>query len=281
MTSLADLIRTATAQLAASGVDNSGLDARLLIAHALKCDRVQLTVDARREITESENSAAQELIERRTKREPVARILGLREFWGLPFGLNEATLDPRPDTETLVEAALKNAKKTPEHILDLGTGTGCLLLALLNEYPSAAGLGIDIAPRAVEQAAINAKRLELDTRARFMVNDWLDHLDEKFDLIVSNPPYIAKADIPSLMPEVRDYAPHAALDGGTDGLDPYRLLIPLLPRFLRPEGLALFEVGQGQAPEVCALFKAAGLDSISVHNDLGGIERCVAGYLLP
>ena len=327
MPSLSEILRDAAARLAAADVDNPALDARLLIAHALNCDRAQLLTQDERLLTAEESATIQKLIERRANREPVARILGLREFWGLPFGLNEATLDPRPDSETLVEAALKNhpplaggsklplqfrggvtrdveKEETPSpakttdlpsgkskfllplpqgeralssfRLLDLGTGTGCLLLALLHEWPHATGLGVDIAPRAVEQAQANAKRLGLEDRAAFRANDWLDGTIETFDVIICNPPYIASAEIPALMPEVRDHDPRAALDGGEEGLAIYRLLIPQLPRFLNPQGFAVFEIGQGQAEAVCALFRQAGFRDVSTRRDLGGIERCVA-----
>ena len=161
-------------------------------------------------------------------------------------------------------------------IIDLGAGTGCLLLALLHELPQATGLGVDIAPRAIEQATINAERLGLSGRAAFQVGNWLDGITGTFDLIISNPPYIAASDIPKLMPEVREYDPLAALDGGADGLDIYRHLIPQLSRFLNPDGFVVFEIGQGQAAAVSEMFRAAGFTGISAHKDLGGVERCVA-----
>jgi release factor glutamine methyltransferase len=273
------LYRTQDA-LAQAGIDNPSLDTRLLVAHALGCEHVDLALEPERILTPEEIAKIDALIARRAKREPVARILGLREFWGLSFALNEATLEPRPDTEALVEVVLKSrapslGPRTPT-FLDIGTGTGCLLLALLHELPEATGLGIDIAPRAVQQARHNAGRLGLTTRASFRVNYWLEALGEMFDIIVCNPPYVASADIPSLMPEVRDHDPHEALDGGADGLDVYRFLIPQLPYFLNPSGLAVFEIGQGQAEAVTALFRTAGFTKTSVHKDLAGIERCIA-----
>ncbi len=273
---------------------------------ALGCDRAALLSQSGRVLKEEETSAIDALIARRKAYEPVSRIIGKKEFWGLTFSLNEATLDPRPDSETLIEAVLsKNpsplmgsiaAKRSGEsfcsreglgggdanqatppsiRILDLGTGTGCLLLALLHEIPQATGLGIDIDERAVEQASENAKALGLGDRAAFRISDWLGGLKETFDIIVSNPPYIPESVIPSLMPEVRDYAPLAALDGGSDGLDPYRLLIPQLHDFLNPGGLVAFEVGQGQAGSVAALLQEYGFTNIARHKDLGGIDRCI------
>jgi release factor glutamine methyltransferase len=301
--SLSALILRFQDTLAQAGVDNPALDARLLVAHALGCERVDLVLQSERVLTEDDVTRVEALIARRVKREPVARILGMREFWGLPFGLNEATLEPRPDSETLVETMLAlwsgargQQSKVPLplreggrdsaqsklcaqrlRILDLGTGTGCLLLALLHEWPEATGLGVDVAIRAVEQAMENAERLGLAGRAEFRVGDWLEGIDETFDIVVSNPPYIVSGDIPALMPDVREHDPLAALDGGTDGLDVYRHLIPRLPKFLNPNGFAVFEVGQGQAGAVRALFREAGFADITVHKDLGGIERCVAG----
>ncbi len=296
MVTLFDLLRASQDELAAAGVDNPVPDSRLLIAHALTCGRADLLTQTDRVLSAEEAAVIQTLISRRAAREPVSRILGLREFWGLPFGLNEATLDPRPDSETVIETALTEGRKQGSGIrkksefaslmpdscflpsvLDLGTGSGCLLLALLHEWPQATGLGVDIAPRAIEQAQINARRLGIQDRAAFRVNDWLDDIEETFDVIVCNPPYIAAADIPALMPEVREHDPLAALDGGRDGLDAYRHLIPLLPQRLKNGGWAFFEAGQGQAEAVCGLFREAGFRDIRAARDLGGIERCVAG----
>ncbi|NTU77152.1 MAG: peptide chain release factor N(5)-glutamine methyltransferase [Alphaproteobacteria bacterium] len=275
---LLEIIHKAQKELAAAGVDHPALDARLLIGHALGCDRAQLMMQSRRVLTDEEIAAILKLIERRARRVPVARILGLREFWGLPFGLNEATLEPRPDSETLIEAALR-IPFSNGRLLDLGTGTGCLLLALLHEWPEATGMGVDIAPRAVEQARANAERLGLADRATFRVNSWADGVTERFDLIISNPPYIASGEISGLMPEVRDYDPRAALDGGSDGLDVYRHLIPRLPRLLNPQGAAIFEVGQGQATAVADLLRQSGFPDVATCRDLGGVERCVMGTI--
>ncbi len=290
---LKDIVQIAQQRLKEAGVDDPQFDTRLLAAHALSCNRMQIMMQAERIMTAEEIAAVYRLIDRRAAREPVARIIGEREFWGLPIALNEATLEPRPDSETLVEAALtkmegltSSAKLSAEamaktkslalNILDLGSGSGCLLLALLSKWPNATGLGIDISPRAVEQARINAERLGLADRAAFRVNYWLEGLGETFDVIISNPPYVASGDIPNLMPEVRNFDPHEALDGGADGLDVYRFLIPQLPLFLNPNGFAIFEVGQGQAEAVCGLFRGAGFANVATHTDLGGVMRCVA-----
>lgn len=277
--SLSDFIRSAETRLTVAGIDNPSLDARILIAQALHLDRAQLLSRSARVLEEPEIRDLDALIARRSKREPVGRILGAREFWSLSFGLNEATLEPRPDSETLVEAGLNVLRRAsssqPLRILDLGTGTGCLLLALLHELPNATGLGIDRAARAVEQATKNAEQLDLKPRAEFKVNDWLTGIDEPFDLIISNPPYIAEASIPTLIPEVRAHDPLLALNGGTDGLAAYRLLIPALPRVLKPNGFAVFEIGDGQTNDVTRLFESAGFKNIQTRRDLNGIERCL------
>ncbi|MDD4616431.1 MAG: peptide chain release factor N(5)-glutamine methyltransferase [Alphaproteobacteria bacterium] len=318
-------IRSAIQKLRNSGVENPQLDARLLIGDALNLDRAEMLSQAQRALSVEEIAAAEMLLARRVAGEPVARIMGHREFWGLDFGLNEATLEPRPDTETLVEVVLKilnrpdaiqgsatpgqgrgNAAKAlvegqnpllrtpplpnpphegegilplysppPLRILDLGTGTGCVLLALLHELPEATGLGIDAGPRAIDQAAINAAALNLNSRAKFRTGNWVKGVKEKFDVIVSNPPYIASSEIPGLMREVREFDPLLALDGGEDGLDAYRALIPHVADLLSPKGLVAFEVGQGQATSVAALFHESGFKQVSVHKDLAGINRCV------
>ncbi|MDX9690093.1 MAG: peptide chain release factor N(5)-glutamine methyltransferase [Proteobacteria bacterium] len=277
---LKDIVQNTILTFELSGVETPALDARLLIAHALDVDRLYLLNHAQDPITDSQVEEIRALIIRRLTRESVARIIGYREFWGLRFDLNEATLEPRPDSETLIEAALK-ISPTPRRILDIGTGTGCLLLALLHEWPEAAGVGLDIAPRAIEQATQNAQNLDLCNRTIFHESDWLSALlpDEKFDLILSNPPYIPSDDIATLQPEVYEYDPLLALDGGVDGLDPYRFLIPQLHRHLNRKGHVLFEVGIEQAPLVQALLQEHGFQDVYTAKDLGGISRCVGGAL--
>lgn len=271
---LNDFLLTAFDKLKQAGIDNPQLDARLLTGHILKMDRAQLLAQTERTLPLDEIARINELLQKRANGLSVARILGHREFWGLEFGLNEATLEPRPDSETLIEAALKQARSA-KRILDLGTGTGCLLLSLLQEMPDATGLGIDINPRAVEKALENASALKLEKRATFRVGNWLQGISEKFDLIVSNPPYIPTKDIEGLMREVRDHDPRQALDGGLDGLDPYRHMIPQMGDFLTPKGMVAFEVGLGQADVLKKLFEKHGFQSIAAHKDLGGILRCV------
>ncbi|MBU6426457.1 MAG: peptide chain release factor N(5)-glutamine methyltransferase, partial [Rhodospirillales bacterium] len=194
-------------------------------------------------------------------------------FWGLDFLTSPATLIPRPDTETLVAAALEH-RPAPSTILDLGTGTGCLLLACLHEYPGAFGVGVDLNPHATRLARRNAQRLGLGNRAAFLTGSWAGALNHRFDLVLSNPPYIESADIAGLMPEVAAYEPAAALDGGADGLGAYVAILADLGRILAPDGTAVLELGAGQAKSVCELGFTAGLE-YSLHRDLSGVERAI------
>jgi release factor glutamine methyltransferase len=217
---------------------------------------------------------------RRAAGEPLSRILGRREFWGLEFALTPETLDPRPDTETIVETALAAfAARRGEalRIVDFGVGSGALLAALLSEFPAARGVGVDLSPGAAAQARANLASLGLDARAEIRVGDWAEGLDGCFDLIVANPPYIRSGDIAGLAREVRDHDPRLALDGGADGLDAYRVLTPQIARLLAPDGRFFVEVGAGQAEAVAALAAAAGLSAIATRRDLSGLERVVSG----
>jgi release factor glutamine methyltransferase len=276
---VADAICDATKRLREAGVDEPRRDARLLLADAMGVKHPAL-LDPAVPLSEFAHSRFDRTVSRRAAREPVARIRGAREFWGLKFALAPDTLDPRPDTESLVEAALAAfPDSAPQRILDLGTGSGCILCALLHEWPEARGVGIDISAAAVETARANADRLGLGDRARFVVGDWNDALGERYDLVVSNPPYIRSADIAALAPEVSAFDPRRALDGGVDGLDAYRAITPLLPRLLTRDGVAAFELGLSQAEEVERLIAAARLDLVEVRPDLSGIPRAlVARY---
>ena len=265
-------------------IESAELDARLLLGHALGLDLTGLISAAQRRLTPDESARLEAFADRRLAGEPVARIIGEKEFWGLPLQLSSATLVPRPDTETVVELALELLRAggdlhRPLRIADLGTGTGAILLALLSELPAAQGFGTDISESALQTAAANAARTGLSGRAAFLACDYASGLSGAFDLIVSNPPYIRSADIAALAREVRDHDPVAALDGGADGLDAYRALIPQAAGLLAPGGLLIVEAGAGQSGHIQALMTAAGLMAgTAPRADLAGIPRAVAGH---
>ncbi len=271
------LLDAASSRLAAAGVAEPRRDARLLLAAALESSAATLL--ARDDLVVDAGVAARfdGHVARRAEREPVSRILARREFWSLPFRLTPAMLDPRPDSEALIEAALALVpdRAAPLRLLDLGTGSGCLLLALLSELPRATGLGIDRDPDAVAGAAANARALDLASRAAFRPGDWGAGLAERFDLVVANPPYIPDGEIATLAPEVARYEPRGALAGGADGLDAYRVLAGQLGDLLAAEGHAVLELGRGQDAAVAALLRAAGLEIRGFRHDLGGVVRCV------
>jgi release factor glutamine methyltransferase len=220
---------------------------------------------------------------RMVDREPLSRILGRREFWGLEFTLSAETLDPRPETETLVEAVLRRRidRNRPYRFLDLGTGTGCLLLALLHEFPEARGIGIDIGESVARTAAANAARLGFASRAVFFVGDWATAVTGSFDAVIANPPYIARADLELLPREVACYDPRRALDGGEDGLAPYRAIANEVPRLLVPDGIFVTEVGVDQADAVAAVVTLNGLILDGIDRDLAGNNRCVIARPAP
>jgi release factor glutamine methyltransferase len=282
-----DIRRVLTARLKAAGNDSPELDARLLAGAALGLDLTGLITAANRTLTATESDHLETLAQRRLAGEPVARILGIREFWGLPLKLSGATLVPRPDTETVVERALEllrtdGAIDRPLRLADLGTGSGAILLALLSELPNARGFGTDISTDALETARGNAARLALADRATFVACDYAGGLSGPLDLIVSNPPYIRSADIAGLATEVRDHDPRAALDGGVDGLDAYRVLIVQSAALLAPNGLLVVEAGRGQSGDIEALMTAAGLTTAGPPKaDLAGIPRAVSARQLP
>ena len=267
----------AVARLEAAGIDGAGFDARLLVAAALGIERPALI--AERPLTAAEQARLEAMVARRAGREPVSRILGRRGFWTLDLMLGPATLDPRPDSETLVEAVLADPvardRRAALRLLDFGTGSGCLLLALLAELPNSTGIGVDRSLDALDIARANAAAAGLAGRAAFRQGDWGAGLTGGFDVIVSNPPYIPAAEIAALEPEVRCFDPLLALDGGVDGLDCYRALAPEIARLLAPAGIAAIEIGQGQAVAVAELLRSAGLAVGPIRRDLGGVERCV------
>lgn len=267
--------------------------ARKTIALALKrAGIVDFTFEARilvedlagggEQLDEAASERLNDAIVRRLAGEPLWRILGAREFWGLSFALSPGTLEPRPDSETLIEAALIHlASRRHEtlRMLDLGTGTGCLLIATLREFPQASGIGIDLSPDAVATATGNAARNGLGERAAFRQGDWTSGIDESFDLILSNPPYIGSSEIAGLDRAVREHDPLLALDGGPDGFDAYRALAATLPDHLKPKGRAIMEIGAGQEEGVVALMRQAGLRHLDSRRDLGGhIRALVFGH---
>jgi release factor glutamine methyltransferase len=275
MISISEALRDATDKLTKAGVDNARLDARLLLAEALGVNGTWLFNHANDALPDESAFAA--LIERRLNREPVSLILGRREFWSLDFTVTRDTLAPRPDSETLIEAVLAELpdRNRPLSLLDLGTGTGCLLLSLLSELPAARGIGVDIDPATLAVAQGNAQRLGFGGRAEFIRSDWWQNINGCHDVILSNPPYIVSGEIEGLDPEVAKYEPLRALDGGADGLRAYRLLAAGAQEFLTKEGIIAFEVGAGQASDVAALLTQAGFALRAIRRDLSGIERCV------
>ncbi|WAC29174.1 peptide chain release factor N(5)-glutamine methyltransferase [Ancylobacter sp. SL191] len=274
----ADLLRTLAARFAAAGLDTPEREARALLRAALGLSDLDLV--ARDDVAVADDDAArlESLATRRASGEPLARLTGHREFWSLDFALAPDTLVPRPDTETLIEAGLE---AFPDHtralrILDLGTGSGAILAALLSEYPAAWGLGVDLSEGAARQARANLERLGLADRAAILVGAWDAGISGRFDLVVSNPPYIASTDIPTLEVEVRTHDPLLALDGGADGLDAYRAITAALPRLLAPGGRAILELGIGQETDVVALLAASGVPADGpARRDLGDVARAI------
>lgn len=253
------------------------LDARLLVAHALGRDPSELLLADHEAVDGRVTAKVEAWAARRAAGEPVARITGHKEFWGLDLLLSADTLVPRPDTETVVEAALAAADRRGGRdafpsILDLGTGTGAILLALLSERPQATGVGVDLAEGAVRTARQNAQRLNLAARARFIAGDWAEAIAGRFDLVVANPPYIETGTIGGLGLEVRDHDPHVALDGGADGLEAYRAIVGDLDRLVAPEGAAFLEIGAGQSDPVQAIGQTHGW-CVAFVPDLSGIAR--------
>jgi release factor glutamine methyltransferase len=273
-------IAQAKAKLDAAGVENPETDIRLLIQHALKIEHAALLMNLNRMLVDDEVKLLDGYIARRANREPVSRITGSRGFWKHEFKITPQTLDPRPDSETLVETALKRVRPAPVTILDLGTGTGCLLLSLLGEWVKARGVGLDISEEAAVTARENAQSLNLASRAEFIATDWENYTPaEAFDLVISNPPYIALHEIPDLAPEVTTYDPPAALVGGMDGLDCYRSIAGLLPRFLKKGGWVLFEIGHTQANDVKSILANAGCVMIDTVPDLAGSDRVIVAKM--
>ena len=274
---LGSLLAAVAAALSRAGFEEPRRVARRLIASASDFAPAELFGRPERMLDVPQVDRVLRTLARMVESEPLSRILGRREFWGLEFALSADTFDPRPETETVVEAVLRRVldRAAPLQFLDLGTGTGCILLALLSEFRAAIGFGVDIAPGAAMTARRNATALGLAERAHFLVGDWGRALSSRFDVIVSNPPYITGAALADLPREVALYDPSRALDGGADGLSAYRALVVDLPRLLGPRAVFACEIGLGQAPAVAAMLQAIGLADDGCERDLAGIARCV------
>lgn len=267
-----------------AALDAPELDARLLVGHALSLDHAGVASQGSRLLTQAEIDSIAALAQRRLAREPIARILGVKEFWGLPFRLNAETLVPRPETETVVEAALDALgprRRSTLRLADLGTGAGALLLALISECPAAIGVGTDLSATALACARSNARALGLAERAAFVVCDYGAALAGSFELVVSNPPYIRRSDIAGLQPEVRAFDPLRALNGGVNGLDGYRAIAADARRLLTPGGIVVVELGAGQVDAVASFFLAAGLAVGAPRHDLSGVARALPARLMP
>jgi len=274
-------------ELRESGIESPALDARLLLSYLLKIS-VEKIIIGDFALTEAQQNEYQKLIARRKAGEPVAYIIGKKEFYGREFKVTRDTLIPRPDSETIIDAALGYFALTlpsPVNgrglkILDLGTGTGCLLLTLLKEFPHSSGFGVDISGAALIVARENSVNLGLGDRVEFVSCRWgeesiIEELGKKFDLIVSNPPYIRKSDFANLALEVKNFEPHVALDGGEDGVFCYRELLPQVARMLEDDGIALIEIGKNQKPDLLEIINKNNLSLVAAHKDLAGIERCL------
>lgn len=274
----AEALKRLRQALAQAGFETAALDARLLLLSVLDISATDLITHPDVPLTQGEADGLSTYARRRLAHEPVARIVGEREFWGLPFALSPETLVPRPDTETVVETALALIpdRQAPLTIADFGTGSGCLLVALLHELPQATGLGIDLSLGALRTARRNARANGVAARSLFAASRWADALSGTFDLIVSNPPYIASPVIPTLDPEVREHDPLLALDGGPDGLDAYRVILREAGRLLAPGGLLVLEIGYDQAEALENLAEAMALEFLKVAYDLSDNARCVA-----
>jgi len=278
-TTLVQAWTTSRKRLHAAGVDSPAIDARLLVEAAADATRADLIADPYRALTDEQTTTLEDYVARRERREPISHILGRKGFWKIMLSVTSDVLTPRPETEVVVDYALRAFHENQAFsLLDLGVGSGAIALAILSERPAAKGLGIDISEDALAVARENAANLGLNTHLALMRGDWTAGLqDEGFDLVVANPPYIATDVIPTLDPEVRDHEPMLALHGGADGLDAYRLLAPEILRVLKPGGLFLVEIGYDQAEAVEDLFKSAGAESVSTLRDLSDLDRVIQG----
>ena len=266
-----------------AGIDQPSIDARLMLEVAADVTRTEIVTDPYRELTAEQEATLEDYLTRRARREPVSHIIGRKGFWKILLQVNKNVLTPRPETEVIVDEVLKAfPEQMPFSMLDLGVGSGTILLAVLAERPAAKGLGVDASAEALAVARDNAASLDLNNRAALMHGDWTAGLgDGGFDVVVSNPPYIPTAVIDTLEPEVRDHEPRLALDGGDDGLDAYRLLAPEILRVLKPGGMFAVEIGHDQSKAVEALFKTAGAQQVKTIKDLSTHDRVVTGVKNP
>jgi len=278
---LKELFQSTKEKFQSNGIETSALDARVLFCHALGLTHEQFILSNERLLSGDDIKKINDAVQQRLDGMPVAKIIGEKEFYGRNFKTTIDTLDPRPDSETLIEAILDHYKHDSDiRMLDLGTGTGCLALTLLAEMPKARAIAVDQSKAALTVAKENAWKVEVEDRIVFAQSDWFSDVVGQFDLILSNPPYIPESDLPNLSREVRLYDPVTALIGGQDGLDPYRIIIPQSKNFLKPNGMLVFELGQGQAEDIAEMLEANGFENIFVKKDLAGISRVVGGFLL-
>ena len=269
-----DALTTATKWLTDAGIPNADVDARVLLSHAMGCEPSRLILMEEEEVHPEVFRTFDSYLASREKFQPVSQIIGGREFWGRWFNVTPDVLDPRPETESLIEAALQHGPC--ERILDLGTGSGVLAVTLAAEWKDARAVAVDISSEAIAIAIKNATAHEVLDRINLNVSNWFDGVAGQFDLIVSNPPYISAAEMGVLSPDVRHWEPFLALTPGGDGLESYRTIASMLGQFLADEGLALFEIGHTQGADVVKIFQGAGFANVTISQDLGGKDRVVA-----
>lgn len=272
-----NLLNKASRELSEAGINNPRLDARIIFQHVSKLPQEVIYLSPELEISKEIITEYFKLISKRSKHEPVAKIIGSKSFWISDFAVNSSTLDPRPDSEVIIEAALKILieRDGKFRFLDLGTGSGCLLISLLQEFTNATGIGVDVSKEALEMALHNVKQHDLSNRVDLLNQNWADGITEKFDLIVSNPPYIPRDDIITLKEDVKFYDPMLALDGGIDGLDPYRYLAKQIKYILKKDAFAIFEFGFEQGEAIRSIFQESGYIVERMLFDLNNIERAI------
>lgn len=270
-----EVLAAARVRLEQAGIETAALDARVLFEYILAKPHAWFYANSDVVVPQTDLARFDDLLARREEREPISQIVGNREFWSLLFEVTGDVLTPRPDSESLVEGVLEHLPDRTKtyRFLDLGTGSGCLLLTLLSEYSAASGVGIDVSPAALQVASRNGARLHLDARVDWMLGSWETKLDADFDVVISNPPYIESAALVTLDRDVVDYDPHLALDGGADGLDAYRAILANVSSLMAENGVVVFEIGEGQADAITILAKANGLQLRSSRDDLSGITR--------